>query len=112
EPENPGGSGGIFGGRPPLAIIGAVIAVVVLGIVVVAVALGGGDDDGDPQASASPGASGGLLTPTLPTPVGELNVGPTVEAAPNLPGIGAEDRMVVEKFGINAPLSFKTVAAD
>lgn len=118
EPE-PEGSGGIMGGRPPLAIIGGLVAAVVVGIIIVVVALGGGGGDDEPSTASVPSVSptantsGGLVTPGLPTPVGTpLAVGPTVTSAPQLTTVGAGDRLVVSKYGINAPLSYKTVAAD
>lgn len=119
EPESPSGSGGPMGGRPPIAIIGAVVAVVIVAIVVV-VALasgGGGDDDNNgndrPASVSSPAASAGLATQTLPTPVGTpLATGDTIANAPNLTNVGAGDRLVISKYNINAPLSYKTVGAD
>jgi LPXTG-site transpeptidase (sortase) family protein len=115
EPQGPEGSGGIFGGRPPLAIIGGLVAAVVVGIVVIAVVLGGGGDDGNegPAAQASPASSAGLVDDALPTPAGTpIGTGDTIDTAPQLSSIGAGDRLVVAKYGINAPLSFKTVGAD
>lgn len=116
EPQGPESSGGPLGGRPPLAIIGAVIAVVIVGIVVFVAFASGGDDNGGtdtPSSVSSPAASGGLATNALPTPAGTpLATGDTVENAPNLTNIGAGDRLVIDKFGINAPLSYKTVGSD
>ena len=116
EPQGPESSGGVLGGRPPLAIIGGVIAVVVVGIIIVAVALGGGGDDdgnGGPASQSSPAASGGLVTPVLPTPAGTpLAQGDAIPNAPQLSSVGAGDRLVVSKYGINAPLSYKTVGPD
>ena len=114
EPRGPEGSGGVFGGRPPLAIIGGIAAVVVVGIILVVVAFGGGDDgDGGPAAVSSPANSAGLLTPSLPTPAGTpLATGDAIPNAPQLSNVGAGDRLVVPKVGINAPLSYKTVGPD
>jgi LPXTG-site transpeptidase (sortase) family protein len=118
EPQGPEGSGSPLGGRPPLAIIGAIIAVVVVGIAVVAaLALGGGGDDNNtddrPASVSSPASSGGLVTPALPTPAGTpLAQGDTLENAPNLTSVGAGDRLVISKINVNAPLSYKTVGAD
>lgn len=118
EPQGPAGSGGPFGGRPPLAILGGIAAVVVVGIILVAVAFSGGGDDGGsgpsrPATQSSPAASAGLVSPVLPTPVGTpLAVGETVANAPQLTSVGAGDRLVISKFGVNAPLTYRTVGPD
>jgi LPXTG-site transpeptidase (sortase) family protein len=116
EPRGPEGSGGNTGGRPPLAIIGGIAAVIVVGIIVVAVVLGGGGDDGNggPASVSSPAGSGGLVTPILPTPVGTpLATGEApLQNAPQLTSLGAGDRLVISKYGVNAPLTYKTVGPD
>jgi len=116
EPQGPEGSGSPLSNRPPLAIIGAVVAVVIVGIVVViALASGGGGDDNDDQPSSvsSPAASGGLVTAVLPTPAGTpLATGDTLQNAPNLTSVGAGDRLVISKYNISAPLTYRTVGSD
>jgi LPXTG-site transpeptidase (sortase) family protein len=116
EPQESANSSGASGGKPPIAIIGGIVAVVIVGIIVVAVALGGGGgDDGDdaPAAQSSPSGSGGILTPVLPTPVGTpLGQGDALQNAPQLTSVGPGDRLVISKYGVNAPLTYKTVGAD
>jgi LPXTG-site transpeptidase (sortase) family protein len=122
DPEEPGDSGGIFGGRPPLPIIGGIVAAVVIGIILVVVVLGSGGGGNGENANARPtltatagtrtAQSGGLVT-GVPSPQATLDLSrATVTAAPNLSSVGASDRMVIPKFSINAPLTFRTVGAD
>lgn len=118
RPDEPEGSGGILGGKPPLAILGGLAAVVIVGIVIVVVAFsGGGDDNGGqsagPRISPTLSASGGLATSALPTAVGTpLAAEPTVGAAQNLTSVGANDRLVIAKFGVSAPLTYRVVGPD
>jgi LPXTG-site transpeptidase (sortase) family protein len=79
-------------------------------VLIVVVAMGGGGDDN--QATLPPSDSGGLLDEALPTPEATIDLArPTVEAAPaHLDAVGAGDRMVISKFGVDAPLAYQKVA--
>jgi len=118
SPETPELSGGFNRRSRAFAWLGGVCAVAIISVL--AVACGGGGDKQEPTSEAtaarvtptSAQASGGLLTPVLPTPVGTPLVGPTVASAPQLTSVGSGDRLVIAKFGVNAPLTYKTVASD
>ncbi len=119
DPEESEESNGLFGGRPPLPIIGGVIAAVVIGLILVVVVFssgGGNDNNSNALATITPTSkaqSGGLATGGIPSPQGTLDLTrPTVTGAPSLTGVGADDRIVIPAFNINAPLTFKTVGAD
>jgi hypothetical protein len=109
----PPGLGGLISGRRSLFLAIPVVVLLTV-VVVVAFASGGGDgappstpavDDHDfaglkspePEATLDPSA-------LLPTVV------PTVDINPQAVGDG--DRLVIAKFGVNAPLTLKTVGTD
>jgi hypothetical protein len=104
-------------GRAPLPVIGGLAALVVIGIIFVAVALsgGGGDDDGDGNtaAGATPTASSGGLQTAEPTVEATIDPArPTAAAAENLTSVGPGDRLVIPKFGVDAPLTYRSVGLD
>lgn len=117
------GDGGPFDGRPPLPLIGGLIAAVLVGIVIIFVALSGGGND-EPNtvvvgtnvvlstATPAEGASGGLATGV---PIAEATIDltvPTVGVTENLDSVGDGDRLVVPLYGIEAPLTLRTVGQD
>ena len=117
------GAGGPSDGRPPLPLVGGLAAAVIVGIIIIFVALSGGGDDGPETAGADPsvvpststptdGTSGGLAT-GVPSPEATLDLTvPTVSAAVNLDSVGDSDRLVVPLYGIEAPLTLRTVGQD
>jgi LPXTG-site transpeptidase (sortase) family protein len=115
--DNPGGEspGGPFAGKPPLALIGAVVAVIAIGVVLAVVAFGGGggggsdNDDNDGTSAESGGLADDIPEPTVEATI-DLNR-PTATAQ-HLESVGEGDRLVISKFNVNAPLSFKTVGLD
>ena len=107
----------IKSGRAPLPVIGGLAALVVIGIIFVAVALsgGGGDGDGDGNtaAGATPTASSGGLQTSEPTVEATIDPArPTAAAAENLTSVGPGDRLVIPKFGVDAPLTYRSVGLD
>ena len=94
----------------PLPIIGGVAAALVIGIIVFAVVLGGGGDD-DSTASGPTAASGGLQT-ELPTPEATIDLNRPTAVAASLSEIGPGDRFVVPAFGVDAPLTYRTVSTN
>jgi hypothetical protein len=105
------GQGGMMAGRPTPMIIGGLVAVVVVGIILVIVAMGGGGG-GNKKAQSD---LAGLANDEGPTPVATLDLGRATVAPSvnqNLNALGAADRMIIQKIGVNAPLSYKPVGAD
>jgi hypothetical protein len=91
----------------PLPILGGVAAAIVIGIIVIAVAFGGGGDD-DRTASQPPADSGGLQT-QMPTPEATIDINRPTAVAGNLTEIGPGDRFTIPAFGVDAPLTYRTV---
>ena len=117
--DNQSGGGlldSIKSGRAPLPVIGGLAALVVIGIIFVAVALGGGgggDGDGNAVVGATPTASsGGLQTAAPPTVEATIDLARPTAVAENLTSVGAGDRLVIAKFGVNAPLTYRSVGVD
>jgi len=108
------GPGGLFSGRPALPIIGALAAALLIGVVLVAGAACGGGGGGDSKGSADDPFHAGLASST------EVAVEATVVLQPtavpttnvNLTKLGPNDRMVISRFGVDAPLSYKAVGTD
>jgi LPXTG-site transpeptidase (sortase) family protein len=96
----------------PLPIIGALGGAIIVGILLVVVAFGGGGDDGDSNA-ANDGESGGLAPTSQPTVEATIDLArPTVVGDHNLDSVSADDRIVITKFGVDAPLTHRTVGLD
>jgi LPXTG-site transpeptidase (sortase) family protein len=95
-----------------LKLIGAGVVVLAIAVLVIVVAASGGGGGSDNEASGSPSDSGGLLDEALPTPEATIDLArPTVEAPPaHLESVGPNDRMVIAKYGIDAPLAYQKVA--
>src|SRR3990172_10772957 len=110
EPAAAGGGGplALFGGRLPVPLVAAFGAVAIVGIILAVVVLGGGNG-GSQEAELA-----GLAT-DVPTPVATIDpnretLSPNVN--PNLPNLGAGDRIVIAKIGVDAPLTYKPVVPD
>jgi LPXTG-site transpeptidase (sortase) family protein len=98
-------------GRVPLPLIGALGGAVLIGVLLIAVAFssGGGDDGGGSEDDHD---FAGLAT-FVPTIEATIDLArPTVVANNNPTSVGADDRLVISKFGIEAPLTLKTVGLD
>lgn len=119
QDQGPGSSGGLKDmilSRGAMPLIGAAAVVIVI-VAIAAVALGSGGSDGR-QVGARPtqvSDSGGLAS-TIPTPEATIDLErPTavVGRDPTAPVPGAAgDRLVISRFGVSAPLTYKTVGAD
>lgn len=98
--------------RGALPLLGGLAVIVAVAIVALALAAGGGDDGN------ATGESGGLVSGTpLATPEATVELSdPSVVATrdPNtpIPGTTDGDRLIIAKFGVNAPLSLKVVGGD
>jgi len=99
-------------GRPALPILGALATALIAGLVL-AVACGGG---GDKKSSAGDDFHAGLASSSEePTPQATIDLArPTVvpTSNPNISKLDSGDRLVISKFGIDAPLTLKTVGSD
>ncbi len=119
--------GGLFGGRPPLPLIGGLGVAVLIGIILIVVALssGNGDDgDGSVAVGATPTSGSGSTSPTGESGGLAVDIDSTVEAtidldrptviAPsaNPTSVSAGDKLVIPKFNVDAPLTLKSVALD
>ena len=91
--------------RLALAGVGlAVVAALVAGVVLVS----GGDSPSDPDTA---------IVPTeTPAPSSSSTAEPTIEPSPTpipvVPGTNANDRIVIEKANVNAPITLKPVPAN
>jgi LPXTG-site transpeptidase (sortase) family protein len=108
-------------------MIGALVVAIVIGIGAAVLALGSGGDGDDPKQN--PGApqlasgSGPDVAPTQPPPAAptpepppppppEPTPVPEPTTVPQLTNLGSGDRLAIARFGINAPLTYKTVGAN
>src|SRR5262245_25183367 len=108
--------------RTPILAIAALVVIVVIGFgAFVAFGSGGGDND-EPDLKTSDRQAqqqGPDVAPTQPpavptaepTPLPEPTPIPEPTAVPQLTAMGAGDRLSIPKFGINAPLTYKTVGS-
>src|SRR5215218_4049109 len=94
---------------PPLPIIGGLIAVVVIGVALVVLALGSGGR-GSGGGNSGEALHAGLQT-EQPTPEATLDL--TNRAPPpevvdnNLTAVGSGDKIIISKFGVSAPLTYR-----
>ena len=111
--------------RPPVPLIVGLVAAVVIGLGVAVLAFGsGGGSDSQPNTDAPrlanstgpdvaatqpPEAPTPEPTPPPPPPTPEPPPEPTV--VPQLTTLGSGDRLSIPRFGINAPLTYKSVGA-
>lgn len=65
-------------------------------------------------ASLAPAESGGLAASGTPVVEGsvDLTARPTTAAAQNLTSVGQADRMIISKFNVDAPLTYRKVGLD
>ena len=97
--------------QSPLKLIGAlvvVLAVAVLAIVVVV--SGGSSSDGTRQTDQA-----GLADKTpLPTPEATIDLNRPTPSAPvtHLPSVSEGDRLMIPRFGVDAPLTYRAVGRD
>jgi hypothetical protein len=107
---------GLLSRRGAVPIAGGFAALAVIGILFVALAAGG--DGGNGGTGPQEGATGGLKDETpLPTPEATLDLNqptPVATRDPNapVPGATSGDRLVISKFGVNAPMTLKSVPPD
>ena len=111
--------------RMPVAIIVGLVAAMVIGLGAVALAMssGGGNDSKSPgEAPKLASGQGPDVAPTQPNqaptpePTPEPPPPPTPipepTAVPQLTTLGSGDRLSIPRFGINAPLTYKTVGSN
>ena len=103
--------------RQALPLIGGFGVAVVIGIILIVVAFGGGggDDGGDSiVATTATGTSGVLADDMEPTVEATIDLErPTVVSTSiNLSEVTEGDKFVIPKFGVEAPLTLKTVGPD
>jgi len=96
-------------GQLPLPLLGAGAAVIVIGVILAAVALGGGSSSEGEEPDDPFHA--GLLTPDIqPTPEATIDLNrPTATAIGHLNEVGAGDRLVIPKIGVDAHLVYYKV---
>jgi LPXTG-site transpeptidase (sortase) family protein len=99
--------------RLPLPIVGALGGAIVVGLIIFVIALAGGGG-GEEQVADPSAISGGLKTDEPePTPEATIDLArPTVEAVQHLTSVGPDDRMIIAKFGVEAPLTYRQVGLD
>src|SRR3954468_23692335 len=107
--------------KTPVALIAGLVLAIVFGLGVGVMAMSsGGSDDSKSSSGESPRLANGqgpdvgpTQVPQAPTP--EPTVEPTPmpapepTAVPQLTNLGSGDRLSIPKFGINAPLTYKSV---
>jgi hypothetical protein len=99
----------IRSGQLPLPLLGGIAVVVVVGIILIVVALGGGGG-GDETAAARPTAESGGLRTEQPTPRATIDLArPTAQPTGHWTEVGPDFRFVIEKFGVDAPLTYRKV---
>jgi LPXTG-site transpeptidase (sortase) family protein len=108
--------------RVPVPMIGALVVALVIGIGAAVLAIASGGDDGPKQDTEAPqlaSGSGPDVAPTQPPaaptpepPPPEPTPVPEPTAVPQLTNLGSGDRLAIARFGINAPLTYKTVGTN
>jgi LPXTG-site transpeptidase (sortase) family protein len=113
EPS-PGGSPDGPRRNLPYPLIGALAGAIIVGVVIVFVAFGGGGDgdDGTDDSQAGVDEHAGLAT-AEPTPEATIDLTrPTVVTNSNLTSLSPGDKMVIAKYGVSAPLTYRSVGLD
>jgi LPXTG-site transpeptidase (sortase) family protein len=113
--STPGGPGTPRKGLP-IPIIGAIAGAALVGIILAVVALSGGGGDNNDDTTTLPGLDepehAGLAT-AEPTPEATIDLNrPTAVVNNNLNSVGANDRLVITKYGVQAPLTYRSVGLD
>jgi LPXTG-site transpeptidase (sortase) family protein len=107
--------------KAPIALIAGLVLAIILGLGAGVMAMSsGGSDDPKSSSGESPRLASGQGPDVAPTQVPQAPTPePTVEptplpapeptAVPQLTNLGSGDRLSIPKFGINAPLTYKSV---
>ncbi len=95
-------------GRLSLPLIGGIAGVVVVVIILLVVALGGGGGEGSGSDDSADADHGGLQE-AQPTPQATIDLERPTASAGHLEGVSAQDRLVIEAFNIDAPLTYRKV---
>jgi hypothetical protein len=113
--------------RPPVPLIVGLVAAVVIGLGAAVLAFGSGGSSDSPSSAESPrlaNSTGPDVAPTQPaeaptpepepTPLPPPPPPPEPEPAvvPQLTTLGSGDRLSIPRFGVNAPLTYKTVGTN
>ena len=107
-PDRPSGNPPLK--RFPLPLIGALGGVAVIGLLLIIVAFSGGGNGGAGQSDTE---HAGLVPTGQPTIEATIDLArPTVVADNNPTSVGDGDKLVITKFGVEAPLTLKTVGLD
>lgn len=93
-------------------ILGGLVAIVVIFVLILAIAFsgGGGDKGGKPGESVHAG-----LATSEPTPEATIDLNRQLVAEPknlNVTQLGADDRLLIPKISVDAPLTLRIVATD
>jgi LPXTG-site transpeptidase (sortase) family protein len=99
----------IRSGKLPLPLLGGIATVVVVGLILIVVALGGGSTGAETPTRVAD--SGGLQT-AQPTPEATIDLNRPTAVPGHLESVGPGDRMVIPRFGVDAPLTYRKVPAD
>ena len=96
-------------------LIGAAVGAVIIGIVLVVLVFsggGGGNDGTDDSQAGVDDEHAGLVTaePAVEATI-DLNR-PTATASTNLTSVASGDKMVITKYGVSAPLTYRSVGLD
>ena len=119
EPRN-NEHGWLHTARRRLPLMGGIAAAAVIAVIVVVVAFGSSSENGnlEEQAVATPtaavGESGGLAA-DVPPPIEGAPLDlerETVDENLNMNSVGADDRFIVPKIGVDAPLTYRSVGLD
>jgi LPXTG-site transpeptidase (sortase) family protein len=93
-----------------------VLVVAIAAVLIVVATSGGGGNGGGQQAvspTRAPASSGGLATDAIPTVEATIDLNrPTSVAAENLTAVGASDKVVISRLGINQALAYHKVGLD
>ncbi|HXH21389.1 MAG TPA: class F sortase [Dehalococcoidia bacterium] len=101
-----------------LPIAGGFAVIAAIGVLFVSLASGGNGSGVTGPDHPDDGASGGLAASTpLATPEATIDLNkptPVATRDPNapMPGASSGDRLIIAKFGVNAPLTYKVVGPD
>ena len=96
-----------------LQVLGALAAFSLMGGLLLGCGGGGGGERGSTTPAAQ-GDSGGLQANATPVSEGTLNIEarPTEVAVQHLTSVGPNDRFVIAKIGVDAPLTYRKVGLD
>jgi LPXTG-site transpeptidase (sortase) family protein len=105
--------------RGVLPLVVGLVAILVIGVVIVLASGGGGSDSGASAQATVPAGSAGIERTPRPTgtpePTPDLSQASTVvtkTAGSAIPGESSDDRLVIPKAHVNAPITLKVVPAE